>query len=65
NNKVADLKVLVEMAQQDSKGDMRFAPFWRLYLAGNPLSDDAKKSQVPTLKKLGARLVLEAEKKKE
>lgn len=35
---------------------MRFAPFLRLYLAGNPLSDAAKTSQLEALKKLGVRI---------
>lgn len=57
NNKVADLGPLVEMAKADS--ERRFSPFWRLYLAGNPLSDKAKGEQLEELKKLGARIELD------
>lgn len=56
DNKLTDLKSLVEMAKKDAAGEMRFAPFWNLYLTGNPLSDAAKKQQIPELKKLGARV---------
>lgn len=58
NNKLADLGPLVEMAKKDREGQMRFAPFWRVYLGGNPLSDDAKTKQVEELKKLGTRVDL-------
>ena len=57
NNKLTDLNVLVEMAQKDT--EKRFAPFWRIYLAGNPLSDAAKGAQVEELKKLGGKVNLE------
>jgi hypothetical protein len=63
-NQVADLKTLVEMAQKDAAGDTRFAPFWRIYLAGNPLSDEAKTAQVEELKKLGGRITLEEKSEK-
>jgi internalin A len=57
DNKIKDLNVLVEMAKADS--ERRFAPFWHLYLAGNPLSDEAKAGQLDELKKLGARIETE------
>jgi internalin A len=57
NNQVSDLGPLVEMAKADN--ERRFSPFWRLYLAGNPLSDKAKGEQLDELKKLGARIELE------
>jgi internalin A len=57
DNKIKDLGPLVEMATADK--DRRFAPFWRLYLAGNPLEEKAKGEQVEALKKLGARIELE------
>ena len=57
DNKVADLGPLVEMANADK--ERRFSPFWRLYLAGNPLADKAKGEQIEALKKLGARIELE------
>jgi Leucine-rich repeat (LRR) protein len=59
NNQITDLGVLVEMATADAAGEMRFAPFWRIYLAGNPLSDAAKTQQVAKLKELGGRVFLE------
>lgn len=52
NNKITDLKVLIEMAKADKEGPQRFAPFWQVYLKGNPLTDEAKKSQLEELKKL-------------
>ena len=58
NNKVTDLQVLVEMAQKDSAGEKRFAPFWHLYLQGNPLSDAAQNKQLAELKKVGSRVHL-------
>ena len=51
-NKITDLSVLIEMAKKDKDGDQRFAPFWNLYLAENPLSDDAKTKQLEELKKV-------------
>lgn len=57
-NKVADLAVLVKMAKADDAGQKRFAPFWRIYLHGNPLGDAAK-GQMEELTKLGARVSLE------
>ncbi|MCA9191877.1 MAG: leucine-rich repeat domain-containing protein [Planctomycetales bacterium] len=56
-NKLSDLQVLVEMAQSDK--ERRFAPFWEIYLKGNPLSEKAKTEQLEALKSLGARLHLE------
>jgi hypothetical protein len=46
------------MAKKDASGDMRFAAFWQVYLAGNPLTDAAK-AQAEELKKLGGRVFLE------
>jgi internalin A len=56
-NKLTDLSTLVEMAKADQQ--KRFAPFWRLYLYDNPLSDKAKSEQVAELKSLGGRVFLE------
>ena len=56
--KVTDLGVLVAMAKKDFEGQKRFAPFWRLYLGENPLSDAAKGAQIEELKKYGARVFL-------
>jgi hypothetical protein len=51
--------VLVEMAEKDVSGEQRFAPFWNLFLGGNPLSDEAKETQVNRLRELGAKVSLE------
>ena len=40
----------------DAEKENRFAPFLRLYLAGNPLSDKAKQEQLAELKKAGVRI---------
>lgn len=50
-NQITDLSVLVEMAKRDAEGEKRFAPFLRVYLGGNPLSDEARKVQLPELKR--------------
>jgi hypothetical protein len=42
-NRIADLGPLVSAAEKDAAGPKRFAPFLRLYLAGNPLPPDAYK----------------------
>jgi hypothetical protein len=47
------------MAKKDAAGPKNFAPYWNLYLAGNPLSDEAKTKQIEELKKLGVRVNLE------
>jgi len=47
---------LVEAVQADAKGDRRWAPYLRLFLAGNPLSEDAKTKQLAALKEAGVRL---------
>jgi hypothetical protein len=56
-NKLTDLGVLVGMAQKDT--DKRFAPFWKIYLVENPLTDAAKTAQVEELKKLGGKVFLD------
>jgi hypothetical protein len=55
-NKIADLAPLVEAAKRDAAGPKTFAPFLRLYLEGNPLSDAAKNDQLPALKSAGVRI---------
>jgi internalin A len=60
NNKVTDLGVLIEMGKKDREGSQRFSFFWQIYLNGNPLSDEAKKTQLPELKKLAK--IVEVEK---
>jgi internalin A len=59
NNQIADLSTLVAMAKKDREGDNRFALFWRLYLSGNPFSNDAKTKQMEQLKELGGRVDFE------
>ena len=54
--KVTDLTPLVKSCEADAAGPKRFAPYLRLYLGGNPLSDAAKKDQLAALKKIGVRV---------
>ena len=54
--KVTDLTPLVKACEADAAGPKRFAPYLRLYLGGNPLSDAAKKDQLAALKKIGVRV---------
>jgi Leucine-rich repeat (LRR) protein len=56
-NKVSDLAPLVQAAKADAEGPKRFAPFLRLYLDGNPLSDAAKTEQLAALKSAGVRIM--------
>ena len=55
-NQIDDLAPLVKGCQADAQGPKRFAPYLRLFLAGNPLSESAKKAQLEELKKIGVRL---------
>lgn len=57
-NKIEDLSPLVEMASKDAEGDRRFSPFWRIYLADNPLNDKSK-DQITKLVEMGARVFSE------
>lgn len=54
-NKVKDLAVLIPWAKADADGPKRFAPYLRIYLKGNPLSEAAKTTQTATLKGFGFR----------
>lgn len=63
NNKITDLTPLLEACRKDAEGEKRFAPFLRLYLIDNPLSDAAKTTQVDALKALGVKVTLVADKK--
>lgn len=56
NNKLTDLAPFVEAVKKDAEGDKRFAPFLRLYLTGNPLSETAKTSQLEALKGAGVKV---------
>jgi internalin A len=55
-NKISDLASLVSAAKADAEGEKRFAPFLRLYLTGNPLSEVAQKDQLAALKTYGVRI---------
>jgi Leucine-rich repeat (LRR) protein len=55
-NKIKDLKPLVDAAKTDSEGPKRFAPYLRLYVAGNPLAEATKAKQLETLKAAGVRI---------
>ena len=60
-NKITDLSVLITMCKKDleDKKNTRFAPFWNIYLFGNPLSDAAKTTQLAELKQLVRTVSLE------
>ena len=55
-NQIKDLKPLVDAAKADSGGPKRFAPYLRLYLSGNPLTDSAKSAQLDAFKAAGVRI---------
>jgi uncharacterized protein (TIGR03067 family) len=55
-NKIKDLSPLVAAAKADTEGPKRFAPYLQLYLAGNPLSEEAKNQQLAALKGYGVRI---------
>lgn len=57
-NQITDIRSLLEMARKDAEGDQRFAPYWRLYLAENPL-DDESFALLEELRSIGVRLNLE------
>lgn len=59
DNKISDLQPLVEMCQKDAEGEKRFAPYLRLYLKGNPLSEAAKGEQLEKLKSIGVRVSMD------
>ena len=58
-NQISDVSPLLEMAKKDAEGEQRFAPFWRLYVANNPLSDESKE-HLDKIKKLGGRVTEDA-----
>ena len=55
-NKVVDIAPLVKAAKADADGPKRFAPYLRLYLKDNPLSDAAKGDQLKAVKAAGVRV---------
>lgn len=58
-NKLTDLGVLIEMGKKDREGSQRFSFFWNIYLSENPLSDEAKKTQLPELQKVAKTVQVE------
>jgi hypothetical protein len=46
----------VSASKEDAEGEKRFAPFLRLYLDGNPLTEEAKTKQLEALRGYGIRL---------
>ena len=55
-NQIEDLTPLLNACKTDAQGPKRFAPYLRLFIAGNPLSEAAKKTQLEELKKIGVRV---------
>ena len=55
-NKISDVTPLVGWARADATGQKRFAPYLRLFLTGNPLSEESKAKAMPALKEQGVRL---------
>ena len=55
-NQIEDLAALVRMAEKDAGGDVRFAPFWNLYVGDNPLNDESGGTHLDALKKVGVRV---------
>ena len=55
-NAIKDLKPLVDAAKADADGPKRFAPYLRLYIAGNPLTEATKSKQLDALKAAGVRI---------
>ena len=65
NNRVTDLGPLVEMAQADIGGSERFARYWTVNVAGNPLGEKAKNEQAAKLGEWSARIQVAAGQKVE
>jgi internalin A len=55
-NKITDLTPLVTVCKADADGKKNFAPYLRLFMKDNPLSDAAKGPQTDALKAIGVRL---------
>ena len=60
-NSVTDLSPLIAAAEKDAAGPRRFAPYLRVYLAGNPAAGNAE--QVAALEAAGVRVFTEAPEK--
>lgn len=59
DNLIVDLAPLVEMCKADAEGEKRFAPYLKLYLGDNPLSEAASGEQMEALKQAGVKIFLE------
>ncbi|MEZ6063904.1 MAG: leucine-rich repeat protein [Planctomycetaceae bacterium] len=57
-NRIRDISPLAEMARADNESERRFAPYWRLYLAENPLDADGTQQQFEILKAASVRVDL-------
>ena len=65
-NKIEDITPLVLLAEKDRAGENETARFWRVYLGGNPLSEQSREIHVRRLIELGAKEVnLDDPKKKQ
>lgn len=60
-NKIKNIEPLVDMAKSDKRRD--FAPYWKLYLADNPIQDESKEDLFAQLKEVGVRLNTEDKRK--
>ncbi len=60
-NRISDIGPLVELARKDAEGEKRFVTFWKLYLAGNPLSEESASQHLAELQELGVRVNMEYE----
>jgi len=59
HNRISDLRVLIDMAQRDQAAARRFAPFWNVSLSGNPLSAEARQSQLGQLRQVSKSVTFE------
>jgi len=57
-NKIADLAPLLAAVKADAEGQKRFAPYLRLYLAGNPVCAEKSRQQIEALKAAGVKVDL-------
>ena len=53
---IREIKRPQQGAKADSDGPKRFAPYLRLYIAGNPLAEASKAKQLEALKAAGVRI---------
>ncbi|MGQ0634447.1 MAG: leucine-rich repeat domain-containing protein [Planctomycetaceae bacterium] len=55
-NKISDLTPLLAAVKADAAGEKRFAPFLRLYLAGNPVCGESAQKQIEAIKAAGVKV---------